>query len=645
MLKNLKISYKIYATLMFFAIALIGIISVYSYFSIKRIEKDVIKKEEEKLKNFFNLKMEEKKSVGITNAINIANNLYVVRALKENNRDIAIKGLKQLSEDFKKYTKFKNIKIHIHTKDIHSFIRLWKLDKYGDDLSGFRKTIVEVANTKKPLSAIEIGRAGLVLRGIAPVIENNKYLGSVEFIQGLNSISKDAKKLGYEVVVIMDLKYSNIATFLKTSKVLFGKKYGVVTKVNVDEFINDLANIKDLKNKFLTKNYFVTTIPIKDFEGKIVGYALIGEKLDTVMKAANDAKKFAIEELIVVVIFSIFILIISISIVNGSITKPIRTLEKTMKKDEGDLTKRINISNEDEIGNVAKCFNRFIEKMRYMIINIKDILTQNIQLAEDVNKSALSTVDNIKIQNEIIEDTKKLTTLSKENLEDATNKIEMTSENVGNTFKVLNEMVNILEEMSKKITNDANNAKEVAMKVSNLAEQTNQIKNVISIIKDIADQTNLLALNAAIEAARAGEHGRGFAVVADEVRKLAERTQKSLAEIDVAASLIVQGVDKTKSDIENMSANAEMSANETINVVDESKKAIKWMNQTMKLSSEAVDAIKRVDKNIDELVKENEKLIETSKNSNILAKKLEEVAKKLKETTKKLQEEADKFKI
>jgi methyl-accepting chemotaxis protein len=106
--------------------------------------------------------------------------------------------------------------------------------------------------------------------------------------------------------------------------------------------------------------------------------------------------------------------------------------------------------------------------------------------------------------------------------------------------------------MNAKVQETAQTEVELSYKMNQLSSDATQVKSILEVIGDIADQTNLLALNAAIEAARAGEHGRGFAVVADEVRKLAERTQKSLVEINATINVIVQSI---------MDASTQMSQN------------------------------------------------------------------------------------
>ena len=318
MLKNISISKKIHVPLILLLILSTVTIIIYSLVSLKKIKKEVYAQVNKDLKSFYNLKMNAKKDVGITNAIALANNSAVIKALKTNNRKLAFNELKRILKEYKKYTKFKNIKIHIHTKDMHSFLRVWKPNKYGDDLSSFRKTIVWVHNHKKPLVAIELGRAGLVLRGISPVFDkNDKYIGSLEFMQGLNSIAKDLKKENIYFIVAFDKKYLNIAKFLKKAKPI-AQNYVVALKANAydETFYNSLKNIH-LSPEIKSNKFYSISIPIKDFSGNVVAYAIIGKSNKSINSIMKRNENVLIMQLLIMIMADIVVLIILIFMMNN----------------------------------------------------------------------------------------------------------------------------------------------------------------------------------------------------------------------------------------------------------------------------------------------------------------------------------------
>ncbi len=179
------------------AISLIALIIAFSVlkFYANETEKNVYSEVSTLLKQTVEQKLNAKKAVGISNAVSIANDGRIKKALREDDRKWAIITLGFIGEKMKKSTPFKNIKVHVHTKNNKSFVRSWKTNKYGDDLSSFRDSVVKVNQTQTAVNTFEVGKAGLSLRSVACVTDDDgTHLGSLEFMQGLNSVAKSFDK-------------------------------------------------------------------------------------------------------------------------------------------------------------------------------------------------------------------------------------------------------------------------------------------------------------------------------------------------------------------------------------------------------------------------------------------------------------------
>ncbi len=216
----------------------------------------------------------------------------------------------------------------------------------------------------------------------------------------------------------------------------------------------------------------------------------------------------------------------------------------------GDKDLRIKIDvgdRNDEISQVGRGVNLFVENARLIMEEIKGISTLNktsmdklVQITQETQKSMKDSSTTLNSVKNKATDIASMMNISIEQSQGLRKRLIETQ-------GLVKESKDAIGDLFSQITESAHTEEELSSKVEQLSRNADDVKSILDIINDIADQTNLLALNAAIEAARAGEHGRGFAVVADEVRNLAGRTQKSLAEINSTIMVIVQEINAVSS--------------------------------------------------------------------------------------------------
>ncbi len=500
-----------------------------------------------------------------------------------------------------------------HLPPATSFLRLHKPEKFGDDLSSIRQTVVEVNRTKQPISGIEKGRAGLGIRGVVPVYMKGNHIGSVEFGIKLDDklLMPLKESLGVDISVVIP-DGSGFKYLAKTHSLSIPQKsfpwLQKMMKAETVQFKQVHKNGKDLMTVFG---------PLRDYSGKTIGVLAIPTDIsDTMAAIRTNLYKMVGGGLAVLLITMIAILFL----MNVLINNPLKELvQKFQLAGQGDLTVdvesnrlcAVNCSEEmqcgkpecssygmttkcweqsgsfssnvecpkilkgeyescrecrlykesvlDEFAELATTFNSFLGNVRRMVIDIQGSVEATTSASAELSdlsngmqagaESAAERTNTVAAAAE--EMSVNMNSVAAASEEASTN-VNMVATATEEMTATISEIASNTDEASSIATKAVEQASSASEKVDVLGEAAVEISKVTEVISDISAQTNLLALNATIEAARAGEAGKGFAVVANEIKELARQTSDATQQIKRQIEGIQNSTDETVTEIRDI---------------------------------------------------------------------------------------------
>jgi len=378
------------------------------------------------------------------------------------------------------------------------------------------------------------------------------------------------------------------------------------------------------------------------------GYHNGASVIDIDISADNASmKKLVWVSIIAIIALQLILWFVCNLIMRIFVSEPVGKMQKAILgiSKSGDFTSRVQFSSDDEIGKTVNSFNELVGNLQSSFRSVHEGIAQVANSSHSLSLSAQEVANSSKQQNEsalsMAAAVQQVTASISRVSEGASEAVKLAQD----SGKLSDQGTEIILRAAEEMRKIANTVQVTSDTIKNLGEQSTRISSIVRVINEIADQTNLLALNAAIEAARAGEQGRGFAVVADEVRKLAERTSKATQEvsqmiktIQEASRSAVDGMMASVTQVDGGVALAEQ-AGEAINLIKlESNQVLDTVNNISSALIEQAKASADIASNIEQIAQMTDRNSAAAERTAGAAVQLEELAVDMRATV-------DRFKI
>lgn len=482
-------------------------------------------------------------------------------------RELLRAALKPNLDGYKAIFNGQKLKLHFHLPNGRSLVRLWrdkqikrdgKWQDFSDDISAFRNTVLDVNQTGQPVKGIEVGRGGFVIRGLAP-IKNvaGRQFGSVEVLIDFEPILR-MEEAGQLTDMALFMNADLLAT---THRLQNANKYPVMQNRFVQVIgLADADNRNHLDIAFLEKgceglwvkkfgDNCLAAFPVKDYKDNQIG--ILVHAFDT---ARENGMIRSVDLTIITLMVSILLVIILVVVVwfTQGVLKPVNQLVGIANQmAEGRLYQKFPSYGRDEIGvlfgaleEMTSAFGAMFTEIKGGVATLADAVNQISGTATQLAVSASQTSSSVAEISTTMEEVRQTARLSDEQANKVADGAAKAAEAAEQGSDAARQTISGME----RIKNEVGYVVESILKLS---EQTRGIGEIINAVHDLADQSNLLSVNAAIEASKAGEHGKGFTVVAQEIKSLASQSKDAtdqvrdiLNEIQTAASGAVMAAEK-----------------------------------------------------------------------------------------------------